>query len=522
VVRDRPSIPGGVRRLSSDPAAGIAALLAVGSILLFFRLGQQSLADWDEAIYARVSQEIIETGQWLTLQWEGRPYLRKPPLFMWSTAVLYGLFEVSEFWARAVSALSGIGVLLLTFAIGSRVYGRAAAFLGSLVLLTSYQFVASARFGTTDVMLTFHILLALYAYLRVQEGETRWWLVAWLAFGLAFMTKSAAGLLAPLAVISSVVLDRQVLLTVRSRRFWLGALVAALLVLPWHILMLGQHGSAFVDQYLGHSILERATGVVDGHSGDRLYYLDRLYRFFYPWALLAPFALVLTGRQALLGSAPVRVLLVAALLVFGLFTLAETKLRWYIVPLYPLLALFVGHLLRDAVLHWRSFAFTALALGFTGLVLTAPARLALVVLALTLAALPLAQRRRWAFRAVMAAAFVAVALTGLKDLYRGGESPVARLARIAGEDMRGSGEHLVVYHGLYRPAALFYSGRPVDVVYEPDGLDSWVPPGEPRRIILHRNALAELSDRFSFRVLAEDWALVYAVVSRLDGGDDGR
>jgi 4-amino-4-deoxy-L-arabinose transferase-like glycosyltransferase len=502
--------------------AVLPGLVVVAAGMLLFRLGQQSLADWDEAIYARISREVVETGRWLTLHWEGRPYLRKPPVFMWTTAALFGLFGVTEFWARAASALSGVGVVLLTFAIGRRVYGPQAGLLAALVLLTSYQFVVSARFGTTDVMLCLFFLLALYAYLHVQRGDPRWWLVVWLACGLAVMVKSAAGLLAPFAIAVSVILDRQLGITLRLRVFWLGAAAAAVLVLPWHVAMLWQHGSAFVEQYLGHSILERATGVIDDHGGGRLYYVHRLYRYFYPWVLLAPFALALSVRHALRGSAPVRLLVVAAFLVFGLFTLAETKLRWYIVPLYPLLAVFTGRLLWDGLRRWRSVAFSSLLLGFAALLLTTSYSRALLLLAVAAVSLPVVSWRRQAAAGVVAVAFAAVAAMELEGLYRGGESPVARLASMAGSDLRGSEQRLIVYRGLHRPAALFYSGQPVDVVGGREELDLRVPPGETRRIILYRADLAELSDGFGIRVLAEDWELVYATIARTsDRRDDG-
>jgi 4-amino-4-deoxy-L-arabinose transferase-like glycosyltransferase len=503
--------------------AALLGLLALAAAMLFFRLGQPSLVDWDEAIYARISQEIVETGRWLTLHWEGRPYLRKPPVFMWTTAALFGVFGVSEFWARAASALSGVGVLVLTFLIGRRVYGPQAALLAAVVLLTSYQFVASARFGTTDVMLCLYFLCALYAYLRVQAAEPQWWLAVWLACALAFMTKSAAGLTAPTAVAICVALDRRVGTALRTRHFWGGAAVAALLVLPWHILMLWQHGAAFIDQYLGHSILDRATGVIDGHAGGRLYYVDRLYAYFFPWILLAPFALVLAVRDVLRGSAPPRIPLVAALLVFGLFTIAETKLRWYIVPLYPLLALFVGRLLYDALRGWRSFAFTSLLAGFAGLLLTASHTAAMIMLGASAAAVPLVVWRRRTAALVAAVSFAAVALSGLQDLYAGGEAPMARLARTAGTGLHGSEQRLILYQGLARPAALFYAGHPIELVDRETVLAGHVPAGETRHIILYRHDLAELSDRFAFRVLAEDWELVYATITarHVRGDDEG-
>lgn len=494
--------------------APLVALALLAGIVLFVRLGSQSLDDWDEAIYAQISHEILERGDWVTLHWDGRPYLRKPPLYMWSTAVLYSVFGESEFWARAASALSGIGVVLVTMLIGQRLYGRTVGIAGALVLLTSYQFVSSSRFGTTDVMLTLQFLVALYAYLRVQDGADRWWLLIWLACALAFMIKSAAGLLAPLAVFAVLTLDGGLRRSLRSRFFWTGALVAALIVVPWHVWMLWQHGAAFIDQYVGHSIVERATGVIDGHEGGRLYYVQRLYSYFYPWVLLVPFAMAVVTSDVLTGDVRARALLVASLLIFGLFTLAETKLRWYIVPLHPLLAIAVARLLSTATDRERlPIALSAALVAYGALVLTAPYRTALLVLAAGAVLLPLLLWRRRFVALGVALVFGLVAAGGLKGFYRGGESPVARLAGIAGEDVRAGDPPLIAYHGIHRPAALFYARHPIDVVGHNEQLETRLRPGETRRILLHRQDMAALSDRYSFSVLAEEWQLVYADVS---------
>jgi len=81
-------------------------------------LGGGSLAAWDEAIYAQVSKEMVQGGDWLTPHWEYTVWFEKPPLFMWITALFYRLFGVSEFWTRMPSALSGVALVGVTYLIG--------------------------------------------------------------------------------------------------------------------------------------------------------------------------------------------------------------------------------------------------------------------------------------------------------------------------------------------------------------------------------------------------------------------
>ena len=129
------------------------------SIEILWQLGSGSLQDWDEAIYAEIAWEIIQRGDWLTLHWGYEPWFEKPPLLMWCTALLYQLFSVDEFWSRAASAFSGIALTFITYATGKWLYDRHVGLLSAAVLLSSYDFLFYARFGTADVMLTTFTLI---------------------------------------------------------------------------------------------------------------------------------------------------------------------------------------------------------------------------------------------------------------------------------------------------------------------------------------------------------------------------
>src|SRR4030095_9708928 len=93
-------------------------------------------------------------GDWRPLHLDGKPWYDKPPLFFWATSLLYKLFGITEFTSRAVSAARGVGVLGITWLIARRAYDSATGLVAALVLLSSFQFVWSSRFATTDMMLT--------------------------------------------------------------------------------------------------------------------------------------------------------------------------------------------------------------------------------------------------------------------------------------------------------------------------------------------------------------------------------
>jgi 4-amino-4-deoxy-L-arabinose transferase-like glycosyltransferase len=60
-----------------------AGVLGLTLVLLFDRLSDGSLHDWDEAIYGQVAKELSLSHDWGTLTWNGYAFFHKPPLYFW-------------------------------------------------------------------------------------------------------------------------------------------------------------------------------------------------------------------------------------------------------------------------------------------------------------------------------------------------------------------------------------------------------------------------------------------------------
>ena len=83
-------------------------LMVVSSFMLFFGLGNRALNEPDEARYAEVPREMVETGDYLSPRLNGLLFLDKPPLMYWVTAGSFRLFGVNEFAARVPLALCAL------------------------------------------------------------------------------------------------------------------------------------------------------------------------------------------------------------------------------------------------------------------------------------------------------------------------------------------------------------------------------------------------------------------------------
>ena len=72
-------------------------------MLFGYRLGAPGLMDPDEGRYAEIAREFFVRGDWLIPQLNLLPYLEKPPLVYWLTALGFKVFGYSETAARLPS-----------------------------------------------------------------------------------------------------------------------------------------------------------------------------------------------------------------------------------------------------------------------------------------------------------------------------------------------------------------------------------------------------------------------------------
>ena len=97
----------------------VLTLLILCFFTFFFGLGRQAITDSDEGFYAEASREMVETGDWLTPRFNYENRFEKPVLYYWLTAATYMITGPGEAAARFWSAMSGLGLVMLTWAIAS-------------------------------------------------------------------------------------------------------------------------------------------------------------------------------------------------------------------------------------------------------------------------------------------------------------------------------------------------------------------------------------------------------------------
>src|SRR3984885_14384333 len=151
---------------------------ALACIVLLSLLGHKPLTNWDEGIYAEISREMLSLGV-LVPHWNYQPWFEKPPLMFWVTAAFFKLFGIHDFWARAGSALSGVGIVALLHGWLSRRKDALAAWLSTVILLSTFGFLHVCRVGEMDVLLSLGCCIALFGLTAIQDRKLNGWYLFW-------------------------------------------------------------------------------------------------------------------------------------------------------------------------------------------------------------------------------------------------------------------------------------------------------------------------------------------------------
>jgi 4-amino-4-deoxy-L-arabinose transferase-like glycosyltransferase len=319
----------------------IVALVALGGLSFFFRLGAVGLIGPDESRYAEVSRGMLERGDWVTPVLRGEPWLDKPPLYYWAAGASMWLLGETETAVRLPSAVAAFATCLAIAFIGNRLFGSSCGIRAALVLASSLGMVLYGRAAIMDSLLTLTLTIGLGAYLvhaTVRPSRT-WLAVAFAAFGAAVLAKGPIGILLPLIIIVLFQAASHRSLLPRASHLAISTLSFLAVVVPWHVAILHAQGWEFVEIFLLQHNVDRFLTTIHRHPGPIYYYLPILIVALVPWTVFVPAAVARSLRDR--GVRHLFLLLwIGVPLVF--FSLAGSKLPGYILPVLPPLALLVG------------------------------------------------------------------------------------------------------------------------------------------------------------------------------------
>lgn len=323
-------------------------LLLAALTLYGLNLGGVPLRDWDEGLVAQVAREIHRGDlAWLYPTLHGIPYLNKPPLVHWLISLAYQIGGINEWTARFPSALLTALSVPLLYSIGLELFRhRTSAIFSAFVYLTLLPVIRQGRLAMLDGTILFFTLLMVWCVLRSRR-DLRFALGSGLAFGCLCLTKGIfLGFLLGAIAFFFLLWDTPRLLT--SVYLWLGLGLGLVPVGLWYGAQWVHYGQGFIQNNLMNQSLSRIWEPVENHSGPIWYYVLELLKYSFPWILFFPQGLRLSWQNRNLSWA--KLILIWTGIYLTAISLMSTKLPWYVLPVYPALALAVGRYLAEV---WR-------------------------------------------------------------------------------------------------------------------------------------------------------------------------
>ncbi|KMP11311.1 hypothetical protein UR09_03675 [Candidatus Nitromaritima sp. SCGC AAA799-A02] len=298
----------------------------------------------------------------------------KPPLFYWAGLAVSKLMGgVSEISLRLPSVLAGTGTVFLTTALGFLLFSPAAGCMAGIVLATCWRYNYLASHARIDMLFAFFITLAFAGFWKMlheqdeaKKNSTGVWVAG--ALGLAVLTKGPLGLIFPL--LAWFLYRRMV---GEGKVPWLHlSLIPLGLVGLWLVLAWMAGGDEFQSMIYRETI-GRAAGddSIQIHRKPFYYYVPQIFLGMAPWSLFLPVVLwqgFKTRREDARWLYPA----VGLVTLFIFLSFFGGKRGDYLLPLYPMGALVIGHYFSESLsgsrLPWGQTVPAGMLAGLIGLV----------------------------------------------------------------------------------------------------------------------------------------------------------
>jgi 4-amino-4-deoxy-L-arabinose transferase-like glycosyltransferase len=343
------------------------------ALLRLLSLGTAPLFDTTENRYANIAQQMILRQDWITpyIPAFHQPFLGKPPLSYWLTALSFMVFGCNEFSARFPNFIEGLLTLWFTFLVARKLFDRRTALLAPLILFSNLLFFVECGTVSMDMGVCLMTTASMWAYLCILKAarERRVWqralyeILLGLWFGFGMLNKGPVSLVLFLGSIFLFGLFKRNLGLLFTPRWLIVLPVAAIVSLPWYLAM-QQANPDFFNYFFVH---EHFLRYLKSDYGDRYGAgHHQPYGMAWPFLLLSflPWGVFLLPVGAWLKTlwhergwrVPDSILLLSAWVIFTpiFFTFARSMLMPYLLTSFPPLAILCARLLSLEIHRLRN------------------------------------------------------------------------------------------------------------------------------------------------------------------------
>ena len=320
----------------------------VFGVFFMILLGRFPLREPDEGRYAEIPREMLQSGDFITPHLNHVKYFEKPPLHYWVNAASLWAFGRNEFAARFPSALLGLGGVLLTYFFGRRVFGRREGLYSAAILGSSLGYLVLGRMNSIDVTLTFCMTACLgFFFVASRDGEQRkrlFYHLFYLFAALTVLAKGLIGIVLPGGIIFWYLLITKRWRLLREMRLVTGSLLFFVVCAPWFILV-SLKNPEFPRFFFIHEHFERFLTKVHHRYEPPWFFIPVILLGMVPWTFLLPEALKNVWKTR--DHRKIYLTLWFGV-IFVFFSISDSKLIPYVLPVFPALALLLGAAISEA------------------------------------------------------------------------------------------------------------------------------------------------------------------------------
>ncbi len=337
----------------------IAAVLA---ILVYVSAIPVTLMEPDAATYADIPMEMIHRHDFHDIFLKGKDWLDKPHLQFWITAVSYKILGINNAGYKLPAILFALLAIGFTYLYGRKFYSALHGAIAALILASAFHFNLSLNDVRAEPFLAGLTIFSMYYFaIYLKEKKFIQLLLGSASLGFLMMTK---GLFTIIPVASAIGLT--LIITKKWKEIlnvqWLAVIILTVIFISPSLIcyyfqfdlhpgkkVFGQFGVSGVRFFLWDSQWGRFTnsGPIRGH-GDPFFFVHTSLWAFAPWAFLFIHSVILRIRDMFKrNKSPELYTVLGFLFMFLVFSLSRFQLPYYIVPLFPFMAIIsAGFLVR--------------------------------------------------------------------------------------------------------------------------------------------------------------------------------
>ena len=317
--------------------------------------------DRDESRYIQATVQMLETKDFVNINFLESPRLKKPPGIYWLQAIsavgIKNIFFLDSvpIWAFRIPSAIGASVSIwVTFLLGQFLFGRAQGLIAALLLMSSPIVIMESHIAKTDSVLLALFLCALYILVKIVFYEDKKLpkpsditvFAFWIIMSFTFLIKGPIALvILLLTIISYKVLKEPI--NFKDLKPIMGIILFMLIILPWFILINSGNNNDVLFNTIKKDMLLKLVSVQESHGAPPGSYLLSSMLTAWPIALfIIPSALWCFKNK---DNKSVKFLLCSLIPSWLFFEIIPTKLLHYVLPLLPSFAILTAAMIISSV-----------------------------------------------------------------------------------------------------------------------------------------------------------------------------